>query len=79
MNKKNSSKSPIVAYWYKRVNALQNNKSILIPEFGLVTNYKPAAGVYGKRRFKISGSSVVPNGGNLSLANVTKHLKAAIV
>lgn len=79
MNNKNKITSPIVAYWYKRVNNLMLNKSVTIPEFGTVTNYKAAGGSYGSRRFKITGSQskAAKNGGNFMISTIAKQLKQA--
>lgn len=78
-NKKTSTKAKKSAsYWTSRVNKLALGRSVNVPGFGCVTNYRAADEVYGARRFKISGSKIVSNGANLPLAKVTARICSVI-
>lgn len=66
------------SYWTSRVNKLVYGQDVQIPGFGRVTNYKEADGVYGARRFKITGSKTVRNGANLPLAKVTERIQTVL-
>lgn len=66
------------SYWTSRVNKLSQNQSVEIPDFGLVTNYRSANGVFGARRFKISKSKSTKNGANLTLAKISERLASVL-
>lgn len=72
-NKTNKAKKS-ASYWTSRVNKLATGRSLEIPGFGRVTNYRAADEVYGARRFKISGSKMVSNGANLPLSKVAARI-----
>lgn len=76
-NKTNKAQKP-ASYWASRVNKLTINRDVTIPGFGRVTNYRSAAGIYGARRFKISGSKTVKNGANLPLSKVTERIRSVL-
>ena len=76
-NKTNKAKKS-ASYWTSRVNKLSTGRSLEIPGFGRVTNYRAADEIYGARRFKISGSKIVSNGANLPLAKVAERLASAM-
>lgn len=80
MMKKNKTTKAMksASYWTSRVNKLTLGRSVDVPGFGRVTNYRSADEVYGARRFKISGSKTVSNGANLPLAKVTARLRSVM-
>lgn len=75
-NNKTNKASKSASYWTSRVNKLTINRDVTIPGFGRVTNYRSAAGIYGARRFKISGSMTVKNGANLPLSKITERIRS---
>lgn len=77
-NNKTNKASKSASYWTSRVNKLTINRDVTIPGFGRVTNYRSAAGIYGARRFKISGSKTVKNGANLPLSKVTERIRSVL-
>lgn len=77
-NNKTTKAMKSASYWTSRVNKLTLGRSVDVPGFGRVTNYRSADEVYGARRFKISGSKTVSNGANLPLAKVTARLRSVM-
>ena len=77
-NNKTTKAMKSASYWTSRVNKLTLGRSVDVPGFGRVTNYRSADEVYGARRFKISGSKTVINGANLPLAKVTARLRSVM-
>lgn len=77
-NNKTTKAMKSASYWTSRVNKLTLGRSVDVPGFGRVTNYRSADEVYGARRFKISGSKIVSNGANLPLAKVTARLRSVM-
>ena len=77
-NNKTTKAMKSASYWTSRVNKLALGRSVDVPGFGRVTNYRSADEVYGARRFKISGSKIVSNGANLPLAKVTARLRSVM-
>ena len=77
-NNKTTKAMKSASYWTSRVNKLTLGRSVDVPGFGRVTNYRSADEVYGARRFKISGSKIVSNGANLPLAKVTARLHSVM-
>lgn len=77
-NNKTTKAMKSASYWTSRVNKLTLGRSVDVPGFGRVTNYRSADEVYGARRFKISGSKVVKNGANLPLARVTERIHSVL-
>lgn len=76
--KKTNKVKKSASYWTSRVNKLMTGRSLDIPGFGRVTNYRAADEVYGARRFKISGSKIVSNGANLPLAKIAERLASVM-
>ena len=56
-----------------KVKKLACGRSTIIPWYGKVTAYCNSAGV---RKFSLSESCIIPNGGNLSIKTIEKDLKA---
>ena len=77
-NNKTTKAMKSASYLTSRVNKLTLGRSVDVPGFGRVTNYRSADEVYGARRFKISGSKIVSNGANLPLAKVTARLRSVM-
>ena len=77
-NNKTTKAMKSASYWTSRVNKLTLGRSVDVPGFSRVTNYRSADEVYGARRFKISGSKIVSNGANLPLAKVTARLRSVM-
>ena len=77
-NNKTTKAMKSASYWTSRVNKLTLGRSVDVPGFGRVTNYRSADEVYGARRFKISGSKTVRNGANLPLAKVAERIAAVM-
>ena len=77
-NNKTTKAMKSASYWTSRVNKLTLGRSVDVPGFGRVTNYRSADEVYGARRFKISGSKIVSNGATLPLAKVTARLRSVM-
>lgn len=77
-NNKTTKAMKSASYWTSRVNKLTLGRSVDVPGFGRVTNYRSADEVYGARRFKISGSKVVKNGANLPLARVIERIHSVL-
>lgn len=78
MEKTSTKAKKSASYWTSRVNKLVLGKFVDIPGFGRVTNYRNAFGIYGARRFKISGSKTTSNGANLPLAKISARLQEAM-
>lgn len=77
-NNKTNKAMKSASYWTSRVNKLTLGRSVDVPGFGRVTNYRSADEIYGARRFKISGSKIVSNGANLPLARVTERIRSVM-
>lgn len=50
-----------------KIKKLACGRSVMIPNYGKVTAYRDYR---GKRRYSLSGSTLAPNGGNLSIMHL---------